>query len=132
MSPTPHQRTRALPTLAQTGLALLLGSPLPLMAQAAPPDAGAIQRQAERSLERQAPPALAPRAAAQQVVVPKPGGVSVTVRSFQFAGNSLLGVDRLQAAVAPWLMRPLDFAGLQQAAEAVAAAYRDEGWIASA
>ena len=117
-------------TLASTSL--LLGSPLAVMAQAAPPDAGTIQRQLERNLERQTLPSLSPRAATPQIVSPKPGAVTVTVRSFQFAGNSLLDVDRLRAAVAPWLMRPLDFAGLQQAAEAVAAAYRDEGWIASA
>ena len=132
MSPTPHQRTLALPTLARAGLALLLVSPLTVMAQAAPPEAGAIQRQTERNLERQTLPSLAPRATAPQIALPKPGAVVITVRSFQFAGNSLLSADRLQAAVAPWLMRPLDFAGLQQAAEAVAAAYRDEGWIASA
>lgn len=132
MSPIPHQRTLALPTLARAGLALLLGSPLALMAQAAAPEAGAIQRQTERSLERQTLPSLAPRATAPQIVLPKPGAVVITVRSFQFAGNSLLSADRLQAAVAPWLMRPLDFAGLQQAAAAVATAYRDEGWIASA
>jgi hemolysin activation/secretion protein len=138
MSPTststsiPHQRTIGLPTLAQAGLILLLGSPMTVLAQAAPPDAGAIQIQTERGLERQAPPALVPRAAVPQVALPKPGAVVITVRSFSFSGNSLLGAEWLQAAVAPWLMRPLDFAGLQQAAEAVAAAYRDEGWIASA
>ena len=124
MSPTPPPCVMAMAALTQAGLALLLVSPLKVMAQTAPPDAGAIQRQIERSLDRQTLPSLAPRAT-QQVVVPKPGAVAVTVRSFQFAGNSLLSAERLRAAVAPWLMRPLDFAGLQQAAEAVAAAYRD-------
>jgi hemolysin activation/secretion protein len=119
-------------TLAPASLLVWLGSPLAVMAQATPPDAGAIQRQTERSLERQNLPSLLPRATAPQIALPKPGAVAVTVRSFQFAGNRLLGTERLQTAVAPWLMRPLDFAGLRQAAEAVAAAYRDEGWIASA
>ena len=133
MSPTPAPRHRGnKAALAPAGLLVLLGSPLAVMAQAAPPDAGAIQRQTERSLERQTLPSLVPRAAAPQIVLPKPGAVTVTVRSFQFAGNRLLSTERLRAAVAPWLMRPLDFAGLRQAAEAVAAAYRDEGWIASA
>lgn len=134
MSYTAPSRKRAIatPDLAQAVLALLLVSPLTVMAQAAAPEAGAIQRQTERNLERQTNPTLTPRPAAPQIALPKPGAVVITVRSFSFAGNSLLGAERLQAAVAPWLMRPLDFAGLQQAAEAVAAAYRDEGWIASA
>ncbi len=134
MSYTALSRKRAIatPDLAQAVLALLLVSPLTVMAQAAAPEAGAIQRQTERNLERQTNPTLTPRPAAPQIALPKPGAVVITVRSFSFAGNSLLGAERLQAAVAPWLMRPLDFAGLQQAAEAVAAAYRDEGWIASA
>ena len=132
MSPTPPPRVMAMAALIQAGVALLLVSPLTVMAQTAPPDAGAIQRQIERSLDRQTLPSLAPRVTAPQIALPKPGAVAVTVRSFQFAGNSLLSAERLRAAVAPWLMRPLDFAGLQQAAEAVAAAYRDEGWIASA
>jgi hemolysin activation/secretion protein len=57
------------------------------------------------------------------------GGAKVSATSFRFAGNTLLSTEELAEAVAPFLARPLDFAGLQNAAIAVATAYREKGWI---
>jgi hemolysin activation/secretion protein len=93
-----------------------------------PPDAGALQRQIEQPQQ----PTL-PSKAAPEFALPKPmkelGGATVTVQSFQFAGNSLLSEAQLAPAVASYLNRPLDFAGLQNAALAVATAYRQAGWV---
>lgn len=94
-----------------------------------PPDAGALQRQIEQPQQRSLPPKSAP-----DLPLPEPmkslGGPTVTVQTFQFAGNTLLSPQQLAPAVASYLDRPLDFAGLQNAALAVAAAYRQAGWIA--
>src|SRR5690606_9258166 len=60
------------------------------------------------------------------------GGETITVSSFRFAGNALLGEGELSTAVAPFVGRPLDFAGLQNAALAVANAYRERGWLVRA
>jgi len=59
-------------------------------------------------------------------------GVMVTVKSFRFAGNTLLGNDELAPVVAEYLNRPLSFTELQKAAAAVAEAYRAAGWVVRA
>ena len=51
---------------------------------------------------------------------------------FQFKGNTQLSEAQLQAAVAPFIGRPLSFLELQQAADAVATAYREAGWVVRA
>ncbi len=56
----------------------------------------------------------------------------VTVRRFRFIGATLLGEAELQVAVEPFLSRPLDFAELSRAAEAVALAYQRAGWLVRA
>ncbi len=99
--------------------------------QTVPPDAGSLLQR----LERDRLPAL-PRLQAPQAPVPPPmqaqPGVVVTAQAFQFAGNTLLSAEQLAPAVAPFLNRPLDFAQLQAAAAAVAAAYREAGWVVRA
>jgi len=99
-----------------------------LAAAQTPPDAGSLLQQIEQQRRPQLPPK-----AALPVVPPPPlqslGGASVTVTSFRFAGNTLLGAERLTPAVASFLNRPLGFPELQAAATAVAAAYRQAGWV---
>ncbi len=56
---------------------------------------------------------------------------SVTVTRFRIAGNQLLTAEQLAPSTAGFLNRPLTFAQLQEAAAAVAAAYRQSGWIVS-
>lgn len=109
----------------------LLGVSVVARAQVAP-DAGSLLQQIEKdrplTLPKKAPPEL--RAA------PPPleniSGPSVTVTRFRFEGNALLDEQALQAAVAPFLNRPLSFQELQRAALAVSNAYREAGWIARA
>lgn len=102
-------------------------------AQAPPPDAGALRQQIERpQLNRPLPESGAPLQTEQSAPLQQPEGASVTVNSFRFAGNTLLGNEQLQAVVQPWLNRPISFADLQRATAAVANSYRAAGWIASA
>jgi hemolysin activation/secretion protein len=56
----------------------------------------------------------------------------VTVTTFRFTGNTLLGNDELAPLVAEYLNRPISFAELQKAAAAVAEAYRAAGWVVRA
>ena len=93
------------------------------------PDAGALQKQNEQSLKRQTPPTLTPRPHTAPPVMKKEGEQTVSVSRFEFTGNTLLNNEALGLAVDPFLNRPLSFAELQQAVDAVAMAYRDAGWI---
>ena len=108
--------------------ALLMGYSAVGWSQTAP-DAGSIRQQIEPS--RTAP---LPQAAPLPKVTPptelRPAsGMSVKVQSFRFAGNRLLSSVQLGQAVAEFAGRELGFDGLQRAADAVAAAYREAGWI---
>lgn len=91
-------------------------------------DAGSLLQQIERSLPMPLPPKSAP-----QFMPPPPmqslGGVTVNVTSFRFAGNTLLNTEQLAPSVAPFLNRPLSFIELQNAAVAIATAYRQAGWV---
>lgn len=98
----------------------------------APPDAGALRRQIERELTPPLPGSDTPLRTAEPAPPAAPEGVSLTVKSFRFAGNTLLRDEQLQTAVQPWLDRPLGFADLQRATQAVANAFRAAGWIVSA
>lgn len=95
------------------------------------PDAGALLQQ----LEQRRHPVLPPRGA-PQLGTPRPmtslGGATVTLSGFHFSGNTLLSNETLAAVVAGFLNRPLDFAQLQNAAIAVATAYRRAGWVVRA
>lgn len=123
----PRWRLKPLP-----GLLLALSSPL-AWAQV-PPDAGALRQQIEQARDLPAPPPVerpeqpAPRLAPPAPPRPDAGG-SIVVKSFRFAGNTLVDDARLAPAVAAFVARPIGFEALQRAADAVAAAYREAGWI---
>jgi hemolysin activation/secretion protein len=115
---------------ASCAAAALLGSSAAAYAQT-PPDAGSLLQQ----IEQQRRPPLPPKAA--PLFTPPPplqsiGGATVTVSAFRFAGNTLLSSAQLAPVVAEFQNRPLDFAALQNAAVAVAVAYRKAGWVVRA
>lgn len=93
-----------------------------------PPDAGTVQQQIERQLPKALPTERAPLRALPPEYKPA-AGLTVTVKTFRFAGNTLLADVDLAPTVAAYLNRPLDFNGLQEAAAAVAEAYRRAGWL---
>jgi hemolysin activation/secretion protein len=105
-------------------------APASVLAQNAP-DAGSVLQQIEQQRRNDLPPESAPL-----FVPPAPmrslGGDTITVRTFRFAGNTRLTNDTLARVVAPFENRPIDFAGLQNAAIAVATAYREAGWVVRA
>ncbi len=107
--------------------ALLAIASCSVQAQAVP-DAGALQREAERQ------PRQLPKPGPQTVPqTPAPAAadtVRVTVKAFRITGNTLIGEPELQAVLAPWVGRELGFSELQQATNAVAEAYRKRGWFA--
>ncbi len=112
----------AVPTLVISALAC------PTLAFAQP-DAGVLYQQIEREKMLPLPSKAAPEKPAVPPA-PKPvEGVSVTVKAFRLIGNTLLSEAQINAALAEYLNRPLDFAQLQDAAAAVARHYRDAGWI---
>lgn len=105
---------------------LLAGAAAPAQT---PPDAGALRQQLDRAREPALPARGEPPAAQAELPLRMPQGGALTVQAFRFTGATLLAEPQLQAAVQPWRGRPVGFADLQQAAQAVARAYRDAGWI---
>ncbi len=104
----------------------------PLLADAQTvPDAGTVRQQIEQDQHPGLPPKSAP------LLMPPPpmksiGAATVTVTNFEFAGNTLLTAKQLSRAVAIYVGRSLTFADLQNAAIAVANAYRRAGWVVRA
>ena len=94
------------------------------------PDAGSIRQQIEPSRALPLPPAAPPQRVAPTPEIKPPVGMTVNVKSFQLSGHRLLSAEELMPALAEFVGRTLDFAGLQRATDAVAAAYREAGWLA--
>ena len=102
---------------------------LPAIAQTVP-DAGALRQQLDNEHNKpQLPPRAAPLQAPEPPTLTLPQGATVTVKTFRFEGNTLVTDAALQAVVQRWTGRPIGFADLQRAAQDVATAYRDAGWI---
>lgn len=109
------------------GIAIGLQSQANVMAHVVP-DAGSLRQQIEQ--QRTLPlPAASPLPRVTPPEFRAQSGMTVHVKAFRFAGNSLIGSDQLAPAVANFVGRELDFAGLQRAADTLAAAYRQAGWI---
>jgi hemolysin activation/secretion protein len=96
------------------------------------PDAGALQQQIERELRPSLPGRAAPLKPAEPAPLKLPDGVTISVKAFRFAGNTLLGDEQLRPVVQAWVGRKIGFVELQEAAQAVANAYRQAGWIVRA
>ena len=111
----------------------IYGFLLPLIVQAQTlPDAGALQQQIESGRQPVLPRKAVPDKPAEPAAMPAQTGVIATVKSFRFAGNTLLSAEQLAPALAGYLNRPLDYTALQAAAAAVANAYREAGWVVRA
>ena len=94
------------------------------------PDAGSIRQQIELNREQRLPQAVRPTPVTPPPEIQPRAGVTVNVKSFQLLGHRLLSTEELMPALAEFVGRTLDFAGLQRATDAVAAAYRESGWLA--
>lgn len=96
------------------------------------PDAGALRQQIEQQRYVPLPPATRPAPAPEAEERPAAPELTVEVKGFRFAGNTLLSDEQLGLALVEFRDRPLGFNDLQRAADAVAAAYREAGWIVKA
>jgi len=96
------------------------------------PDAGSLLQQIEQNQQPNIPHKDLQETLPEPATPAEQEGVIVTVKSFRFAGNTLLTSEQLASAVKSYLNRPLDFTQLQAAVAAVAKLYRDAGWIVRA
>ncbi len=95
------------------------------------PDAGSLRQQIEQ--QRTLPlPAARPQSTPLPPEIKPTEGTTIMVKAFRLVGNTLLSSEQLAPALAPFVGQALDFAGLQRTADAVAAAYREAGWIVRA
>lgn len=110
------------------GPAASLLTPLKSLAQSAV-DAGTLRQQIEREQTKTLPKQQKPL---EKPVTKNnaPNNIIFEVKSFEFSGNKLLTSETLAAAVAPYLNRRLDMAGLEAAAAAAGEAYQRAGWLA--
>jgi len=114
------------PPLACLGCFVFWG----LAAEAAP-DAGSVLQQIQQNIKAQPSGSDSQTATRLTPGQPKSGAVTVRVERIDFQGNTLLSTDQLNAVVAPWVQRDLDYAELRKITAVVSAAYREAGWMAS-
>jgi len=96
------------------------------------PDAGSVRQQLEPQPNLTLPAQVAPRTQVAPPEIKPLQGVSIDVKAWRFAGNTLRSNEQLTAVLADFLGQKLDFAGLQRATDTVAAAYRADGWVVRA
>ena len=96
----------------------------------AAPDAGALRQQIEQQKEMRLPPAVRAEPVKPPPEIKPRQGLSIKVKAFRLAGNTLLSAEQLEPSLAEFKDRELGFDGLQRASDAVAAAYQRAGWIA--
>lgn len=120
--------SQTLKTLTLLSLAVTLSNSRAQLVVA--PDAGALRQQIEKQTEIKLPPAVRAQPVKPPPEIKPREGVSIKVKAFRFAGNTLLGEQQLASAVAQFKDQELGFDGLQRATDAVAAAYQRAGWLA--
>ncbi len=105
---------------------------VPTWAAQSLPDAGSLQYGAPTELPARLP--VPGRATTAEAVndVPASTGPQVTVRRFVLDARAELDEAVMQAAIGRYLNRPVSYEELQAAAQAVALAYRQAGWVVSA
>jgi hemolysin activation/secretion protein len=91
-------------------------------------DAGSIQREIEKNLEKSSHPESArpsklPSTQAQE-------GRKTTVKSFIFTGNTIVSSDELASVVAPYIGKELSFGSLQKIVAEVSDFYAEKGGLA--
>lgn len=113
-------------------LLLALCKAVPTWAAQSVPDAGSLQNSApmEPPTRLPLPGPLLPAETTGDA--PADAGPRVSVRRFLVDARVPLDAAAFQAAVTPYLNRPLTYEALLAAAQAVALAYRQAGWVVSA
>ena len=114
--------------------AVLAVTSICLTAHAATPnvDAGQLLRQNEQDSKALKPAPKASTTPAKPAPQASADEPTVLVQGFQFAGNTLLGTEQLNKAVAAYAGRNLTVAQLKEVADLVMNTYRQAGWTARA
>ena len=97
-----------------------------------PPDAGRLlqdTRPSERAPTAPVVPPIEAPARTQPAAPAAVGDTRVNVTHFTFTGNEALSTQTLEAAVAAWAGRPLNFGELIQAVEAIESLYKKAGYF---
>lgn len=97
------------------------------LSQVLPPDAGSIMRETDQLRAPQVP-RLSPQVVPQAPVKPDPDALTFTVKRFNVTGVTLVPLAQVQAALKPWLDRPITFEELEKALTAISSLYQKEGW----
>lgn len=95
----------------------------------AAPDAGSIQQDIERTRKPVTPPKSGSPLTPAKPDTKGEGDATVVVKQFTVTGNKLMTAAELQAALRPYVGRPLTMAELQQAADAIVQYYLDRGYL---
>lgn len=94
-----------------------------------PPDAGALMRQTEQTLQFEQMQRNAQRREALPPAMRLTDSTVVTPKSIKFLGAKLLTHDQLQATAQPFVGRELNAHELERLTEAVVQTYRRAGWL---
>jgi len=94
-----------------------------------PPDAGALMRQTEQTLQFEQMQRNAQRREALPPAMRLTDSTVVTPKSIKFLGAKRLTNDQLQATAAPFVGRELNAHELEHLTEAVVQTYRRAGWV---
>ena len=119
--------------LAAVSVLVVAGYGQSAMAQAGP-EAGALQQQLQREVDRNAP-LVAPEQLIKKKDKPtqaKAGAKAIEVSGFKVIGMTLISQDQAQEALKPYLNRQLTLDQIKEAAEAVTNLYAQKGWVAQA
>ncbi len=133
-----HHTIYSAPPVARTLLGavsalMVLGCATSAVAQSGP-EAGALQQQLQREVDRNAP-LVAPEQLIKKkdkASRPKAAAKSIEVNGFKVTGMTLISQDKAQEALKPFLNRPLTLDQIKEAAEAVTNLYAQKGWLAQA
>ncbi|QEL66369.1 hemolysin activation/secretion protein [Oryzomicrobium terrae] len=128
MKRTNSGQRQHVPCAPATLLALLLGLPA-LAAQAqTPPDAGSLLRESERNLQAPRPAERPAATPAARPMAEDAKATRVSVKRIVIDGATLIPAAELDPLVADRIGQSLTLAELEQAAQRIAAYYRERGW----
>jgi hemolysin activation/secretion protein len=121
----------ALIRLANSAVALAAAGTA--LAQAGP-DAGALQQQLQREIERNRPTPAAPSPLRQPATPGElpAGAETIDVKAFKVTGNTLVSDAEAQAVLSPFVGRALTITQIKEAAAALTRLYQSRGRVAQA
>jgi hemolysin activation/secretion protein len=95
-------------------------------------DAGSLQRELQLQIERSAPSPEIKRIKPSEPKKLNPAESKISVKGFQFTGNTLISTPQLQTVVNPWVNTDITFADLKDVTIAIQNLYANQKRIAIA